>query len=41
MAADDNGAGMDMMDAPPLIVKAQYIKDLSFECRARRRSSAG
>ena len=31
MAADDNGSGMDMTEAPPLIVKAQYIKDLSFE----------
>ena len=31
MAADDNGSGPDMGEAPPLIVKAQYIKDLSFE----------
>ncbi len=31
MAADENGAGPDMTDAQPLIVKAQYIKDLSFE----------
>ncbi len=31
MAPDDNGSGIDMDDTPPLIVKAQYIKDLSFE----------
>ncbi len=31
MAADDNGSGIDMTDAPPLIVKAQFIKDFSFE----------
>lgn len=41
MAVDDNGQdaapanmnpdGMEMMDAAPLIVKAQYIKDFSFE----------
>ncbi len=31
MAADDNGSGIDADDTPPLIVKAQYIKDLSFE----------
>ena len=31
MAADDNGSGMDMTETPPLIVKAQYIKDFSFE----------
>ncbi len=31
MAPDDNGSGSDMTEAPPLIVKAQYIKDLSFE----------
>ena len=31
MAADDNGSGIEADDAPPLIVKAQYIKDLSFE----------
>lgn len=41
MAADDNGADdngqdlvpgdMEMMEAAPLIVKAQYIKDFSFE----------
>lgn len=31
MAADDNGSGIEASEAPPLIVKAQYIKDLSFE----------
>ncbi len=31
MAAEDNGAGLEMMNAAPLIVKAQYIKDFSFE----------
>lgn len=31
MAADDNGSGIEADDAPPLIVKAQYIKDFSFE----------
>ena len=31
MAADDNGSGIEADDTPPLIVKAQYIKDLSFE----------
>lgn len=31
MAADENGSGADMAEGPPLIVKAQYIKDLSFE----------
>ena len=31
MAPDDNGSGIDIADTPPLIVKAQYIKDLSFE----------
>lgn len=31
MAEEDNGAGMEMMEAAPLIVKAQYIKDFSFE----------
>ncbi|MCY4191353.1 MAG: protein-export chaperone SecB [Rhodospirillaceae bacterium] len=31
MAAEDNGADLEMMNAAPLIVKAQYIKDFSFE----------
>ena len=31
MAADENGAGTDLMETAPLMVNAQYIKDLSFE----------